>query len=79
MLVIYYVLVRADFCRVNISNAAILGLKEDLAIETGTKYNAALTIFFVPYIIFEVPIYSLFVLNGIQLGCANGCRSHRTC
>ncbi|PKY02320.1 MFS transporter [Aspergillus campestris IBT 28561] len=41
--------------RVNISNAAILGLKEDLDIETGTKYNAALTIFFVPYIIFEIP------------------------
>lgn len=47
----------ADFHRVNISNAAILGLKEDLAIESGTKYNAALTIFFVPYIIFEVLVY----------------------
>ncbi|OGM50571.1 MFS transporter, partial [Aspergillus bombycis] len=41
--------------RVNISNAAILGLQEDLNIETGTKYNTALTIFFVPYIIFEIP------------------------
>jgi hypothetical protein len=41
--------------RVNISNAAILGLQEDLKIETGTKYNTALTIFFVPYIIFEIP------------------------
>lgn len=39
----------------NISNAAILGLKDDLDIATGTKYNTALTIFFVPYIIFEVP------------------------
>lgn len=42
-------------CRVNISNAAVLGLKEDLDIVHGTKYNTALTIFFVPYIIFEIP------------------------
>jgi len=40
---------------VNISNAAILGLKSDLNLETGTKYNTALTIFFVPYIIVEIP------------------------
>lgn len=39
----------------NISNAAILGLKEDLDIVHGTKYNTALTIFFVPYVIFEIP------------------------
>ncbi|KAI9930104.1 hypothetical protein ASPWEDRAFT_35371 [Aspergillus wentii DTO 134E9] len=41
--------------RVNISNAATLGLQTDLNIETGTKYNTALTIFFVPYVIFEIP------------------------
>ncbi|RAH47915.1 MFS general substrate transporter [Aspergillus brunneoviolaceus CBS 621.78] len=41
--------------RVNISNAAVLGLESDLHITTGTKYNTALTIFFVPYIIFEIP------------------------
>jgi hypothetical protein len=41
--------------RINIGNAAILGLKEDLHIQTGTEYNTALTIFFVPYIIFEIP------------------------
>lgn len=41
--------------RVNISNAAVLGLKEDLDIVHGTKYNTALTIFFVPYILFEIP------------------------
>lgn len=40
---------------VNISNAAILGLKKELNIETGTKYNTALTIFFVPYIVCEIP------------------------
>lgn len=42
-------------CRVNISNAVIFGLKDDLHIVNGTKYNTALTIFFVPYIIFELP------------------------
>ena len=41
--------------RVNISNAALFNLKTDLHIETGTKYNTALTIFFVPYVLFEVP------------------------
>ncbi|KAJ5794752.1 Major facilitator superfamily domain general substrate transporter [Penicillium paradoxum] len=52
-LCILYLLAFLD--RVNISNAAILGLKEDLDIVEGTKYNTALTIFFVPYIIFEIP------------------------
>ncbi|QKX60879.1 uncharacterized protein TRUGW13939_08025 [Talaromyces rugulosus] len=47
--------VMAFLDRVNISNAALLGLKTDLDIVNGTKYNTALTIFFVPYIIFEVP------------------------
>jgi hypothetical protein len=41
--------------RVNISNAAVLGLQEDLKIVDGMKYNTALTIFFVPYVIFEIP------------------------
>lgn len=41
--------------RVNISNAAVLGLREDLNIVDGMKYNTALTIFFVPYVIFEIP------------------------
>ncbi|CAI7569993.1 unnamed protein product [Penicillium glandicola] len=52
-LCILYLLAFLD--RVNISNAAILGLKQDLNIVDGTKYNTALTIFFVPYIIFEIP------------------------
>ncbi|KAL4779834.1 major facilitator superfamily domain-containing protein [Aspergillus varians] len=41
--------------RVNIGNAAVLGMKEDLGIVEGTKYNAALMIFFIPYILFEIP------------------------
>lgn len=41
---------------VNIGNAAILGLKTELDLVTGTKYNTALTIFFVPYILLEIPL-----------------------
>ena len=40
--------------RTNIANAAIFGLQKDLKL-TGTQYNTALTIFFVPYIVFEIP------------------------
>lgn len=40
--------------RVNISNAVIFGLKEDLKLG-GVEYNIALTIFFVPYILLEIP------------------------
>lgn len=40
---------REDYYSVNISNAAIFGLKGDLKLG-GVEYNTALTIFFVPYI-----------------------------
>ncbi|KAK2801690.1 hypothetical protein FQN50_007603 [Emmonsiellopsis sp. PD_5] len=53
VLCVLYLLAFLD--RVNISNAAIFGLRKDLDIEDGTKYNTALTIFFVPYILFEIP------------------------
>lgn len=39
----------------NIGNAAVLGMREDLGIVDGTKYNAALMIFFIPYVVFEIP------------------------
>ncbi|KAL4870495.1 hypothetical protein BDV12DRAFT_184338 [Aspergillus spectabilis] len=52
-LCIMYLLAFLD--RVNISNAAVLGMTRDLNIVEGTKYNTALTIFFVPYTIFEIP------------------------
>ncbi|KAI5956171.1 hypothetical protein KGF54_000646 [Candida jiufengensis] len=39
--------------RVNISNANLYGLSTDLEL-TGTDYNVALTMFFVPYIFFEL-------------------------
>ncbi|KAF2200482.1 MFS general substrate transporter [Delitschia confertaspora ATCC 74209] len=52
-LCIMYLLAFLD--RVNISNANIFGLSEELHITTGNKYNTALVIFFVPYILFEIP------------------------
>lgn len=40
--------------RGNIGNARLADLEKDLKM-TGEQYNVALTIFFVSYIIFEVP------------------------
>ncbi|EEP79537.1 conserved hypothetical protein [Uncinocarpus reesii 1704] len=53
VLCVLYLLAFLD--RVNISNAVIFKLREDLNITTGTQYNTALTIFFVPYVLFEIP------------------------
>ncbi|CAK7223358.1 High-affinity nicotinic acid transporter [Sporothrix bragantina] len=39
--------------RINIANAKVFGLAADLDL-TGVQYNTALTIFFVPYIVFEL-------------------------
>ena len=44
----------ADEYSVNIANAKVFGLSQDLKL-TGNRYNVALVIFFVPYILFEVP------------------------
>jgi MFS family permease len=43
-----------SFFSVSISNAVLYGLQQDLKLK-GTQYNTALLIFFVPYIVFEVP------------------------
>ena len=51
-LTILYLLAFLD--RVNISNAAIFGLQQDLKMQK-TDLNTALTIFFVPYVLFEIP------------------------
>lgn len=40
--------------RVNISNALTMNLPQELGL-VGYQQNVALTIFFVPYIIFELP------------------------
>lgn len=42
----------ADDARTNIGNAKLAGLPDDLNL-TGNQYNAALTIFFVSYSLFE--------------------------
>lgn len=39
--------------RVNVSNANVYGLSTELKL-TGTQYNVALTLFFIPYVFFEV-------------------------
>ncbi|GJE84711.1 MFS general substrate transporter [Phanerochaete sordida] len=56
VLCILYLLAFLD--RVNISNAALYGLKTDLKL-TGDEYNTALVVFFVPYILFEIPSNTL--------------------
>lgn len=53
VLCIMYLLAFLD--RVNIANANVFGLSEELGITSGNKYNTALVIFFVPYILFEIP------------------------
>ncbi len=40
--------------RVNIGNAAVYGLQRDLGL-VGNDFNIALTVFFVPYVLFEIP------------------------
>ncbi|KAG7002185.1 MFS-type transporter cnsO [Physcia stellaris] len=52
VLSVMYLLAFLD--RTNIANASVFGLQGDLGL-TGTQYNTALTIFFVPYILFEIP------------------------
>lgn len=52
-LCIMYLLAFLD--RVNIANANVFGLSEELDLVRDNRYNTALVIFFVPYILFEIP------------------------
>ena len=52
-LCILYLLAFLD--RVNIANARSFGLQKDLHLTKNLQYNTALTIFFVPYVLFEIP------------------------
>lgn len=52
LLALLYLISHID--RANIGNAKIEGLEEDLAL-TGYQYNIALSIFFVPYVLCEIP------------------------
>lgn len=49
--------------RVNISNASVYGMSEDINLK-GNQYNIALTVFFVPYILSEIP--SNFLLKKLN-------------
>ncbi|KXJ97459.1 major facilitator superfamily domain-containing protein [Microdochium bolleyi] len=52
--IILYLLAFLD--RVNIANARSFSMEKDLGMDVGgTQYNAALVIFFPPYILFEIP------------------------
>ncbi len=55
-LIVLYLLAFLD--RVNVANARTFGLEKDLGLQ-GTQFNTALTIFFVPYVIFEIPSNTL--------------------
>ena len=50
--IIVYLMAQID--RSNMSNAAVLGIREDANL-TGDRFNISLTLFFVTYIIFEIP------------------------
>ncbi|OOQ81870.1 MFS transporter [Penicillium brasilianum] len=52
MLALLYLICHID--RANIGNAKIEGMVQDLGM-TGVQYNTVLSIFFIPYVLFEVP------------------------
>ncbi|KAF7537490.1 hypothetical protein G7054_g3680 [Neopestalotiopsis clavispora] len=52
MLSVLYLISQLD--RANIGNAKIEGMDKDLKL-TGLQYNIALSLFFIPYILFEIP------------------------
>lgn len=52
--ILVFLFLLAFLDRINIGNARIQGLEKDLGMK-GHDYNIALFIFFIPYILFEVP------------------------
>lgn len=52
-LCVMYLLAFLD--RVNIANANVFGLSKELDLLRDNRYNTALVIFFVPYVLFEIP------------------------
>ncbi|OJD38568.1 retrograde regulation protein 2 [Diplodia corticola] len=68
MLTLLYVLSFID--RSNIGNAKVAGMNSDLGL-TGPQYNIALTVFFFPYALFEVPsnVVLKLVKPSIWIGC----------
>ncbi|KAI8951976.1 MFS transporter-like protein [Xylaria longipes] len=52
--------------RSNIGNAKIVGLPEDLGISTGTAFNVALLVFYIPYVLVDVP--SNWIVKHVKAG-----------
>jgi len=52
--------------RSNIGNAKIAGMPEDLGISTGTTFNVVLLVFYVPYILVDVP--SNLLIKKVRAG-----------
>ncbi|KAH9857218.1 major facilitator protein [Lenzites betulinus] len=52
MISILYLLAFLD--RVNVSNAVLFNFKQDLKL-TGNQFNTGLVVFFIPYVLFEIP------------------------
>ncbi|CAG7963008.1 unnamed protein product [Penicillium nalgiovense] len=68
MLAVLYLICHID--RANIGNAKIEGMVEDLNM-TGLQYNTVLSIFFIPYVLFEVPsniVLKRFKRPSVYLG-----------
>lgn len=53
--VLFFLYMLSFLDRINIGNAKIQGLQKELKL-TGTQYNVALLIFFLPYILLEVGV-----------------------
>ncbi|KAI0149449.1 major facilitator superfamily domain-containing protein [Pestalotiopsis sp. NC0098] len=69
MLSVLYLISQLD--RANIGNAKIEGMNTDLKL-TGLQYNIALSLFFIPYILFEIPsniMLKKFSRPSIYIGC----------
>lgn len=52
--------------RFNMGNAAVAGMAEDLELYTEGRYNIAVMIFFIPYLLFELP--SNIILRRLGAG-----------
>ncbi|KAI4928635.1 hypothetical protein J4E85_005253 [Alternaria conjuncta] len=52
--------------RSNIGNARIAGLSDELSITTGTRFNIALLVFYIPYILVDVP--SNLIVKRLRAG-----------
>lgn len=64
----------AGLDRVNLSNARVAGMNKDLRFDIGDRYSIALLVFFITYVLFELPTTLLlrplrpkYLLNGLAV------------